>query len=233
MKLGITNLSWDESQDSDTRNGFDYLETVFPRRNNGLYYSTQSIFYGSGVTSFEDLEATKTHLEYVIDECARCGIKVIVFGSPSLRKGNRDRLREVFDSVDGRLRENSIYLCVEPNARYYGGDYYHKLSQIVPDIEGYTNIKTMIDSHNVLLEGGNLIDTFESYREYIKHIHFSEKDLVPITDYSKLTEFTSHLLKSGYEYGITYELKKTENLDEHATEFLCAIMYTKNSVCNE
>lgn len=220
MKYGITNLSWKEEDDDSIQYGFDYIETVFPRRANGIYYSTQSIFYGSGVTSFEDKDSTKRHLEYVIDECAKYGIKVIVFGSPSLRKGNRDRLREVFDLVDGKLRDLGIYLCVEPNARYYGGDYYHKLSQIVPDIQGYTNIKTMIDSHNILLEGGNLIDSYNEYSESIKHIHFSEKDLVPIEDYEILAEFKDHLSQSGYEYGITYELCYNENLDHHKTEFL-------------
>lgn len=220
MRFGITNLSWKEHQDDDAQDGFDYLETVFPRRANGIYYSTQSIFYGSGVTSFEDYEATKKHLEYVIDECARYGIKIIVLGSPSLRKGNRDRLREVFDSVDGKLRDLGIYLCVEPNARYYGGSYYHKLSQIVPDIEGYTNIKTMIDTHNVILEGGDLFDTYDTYTKYIKHIHFSEKDLAPIEDYTLLAEFKDYLKASGYSYGITYELCYTESLDYHKNKFL-------------
>lgn len=220
MKFGITNLSWKEEQDNDIQYGFDYLETVFPRRANGIYYSTQSIFYGSGVTSFEDKEATQKHLEYVIDECAKYGIKVIVFGSPSLRKGNRDRLREVFDAVDDKLRSLGITLCVEPNARYYGGDYYYKLSQIVPDIQGYSNIRTMIDTHNVLMEGGDLIDLYNEYSNYIKHIHFSEKDLAPIEDYDKLRDFKDHLSRTSYEYGITYELCYTERLEECKKEFL-------------
>lgn len=220
MKLGITNLSWAEEQDNDVRDGYDYLETVFPRRANGIYYSTQSIFYGSGVKTFEDYESTKSHLEYVIDECVKYGIRVIVFGSPSLRRGNRDTLRRVFDSVDVKLREAGIYLCVEPNARYYGGDYYHKLTEIVPDIQDYTNVRTMIDSHNVLLEGGDLFDTYDRYSEYIKHIHFSEKDLAPISDYSLLKDFSTYLKRSGYEYGVTYELKSTPNTLKHQKDFL-------------
>lgn len=220
MKFGISNLSWKEEQDNDIRDGYDYIETVFNRRANGIYYSTQSIFYQSGISSFENYEATKARIEYVIDECAKYGIKVIVLGSPSMRKGNRDQLRKVFDAVDDKLFDLGIYLCVEPNARYYGGEYYYNLGQIVPDIRGYRNVRTMIDTHNVLLEGGRLEDTYDMYSEYIKHIHFSEKDLVPIEDYSKLDAFADHLRAVGYEYGITYELCYNENIDKLSKEFL-------------
>ena len=220
MKFGISNLSWKEESDNDSHEGYDYIETVFNRRANGIYYSTQSIFYQSGVTSFEDYEATKAHLEHVIEECGKYGIKIIVLGSPSLRKGNRDQLRKVFDALDDSLRELGIYLCVEPNCRYYGGEYYYKLSQIVPDIEGYTNVRTMIDTHNVLLEGGDLFDTYDAYSKYIKHIHFSEKNLEPIGDYSLLKDFTQYLRQAGYEYGVTYELKQTPDIAHHKQEFL-------------
>ena len=57
MKFGITNLSWKQEDHffvSDNLNRFDYFETVFSRRNSGIYYSTQSIFYGSNIKSFCD-----------------------------------------------------------------------------------------------------------------------------------------------------------------------------------
>ena len=83
MKFGITNLAWEEKDIfliEDQLKKFDYLETVFSRRSGGTYYSTQSIFYGSDIKSFDD-ENILDYLNYVIDECFKCGIQIIVFGS--------------------------------------------------------------------------------------------------------------------------------------------------------
>ena len=222
MKFGITNLSWKQNDHfvvSDKLNNFNYFETVFSRRNSGIYYSTQSIFYGSNIKSFDD-DNILEYLNFVIDECSKCGIKIIVFGSPSLRKGNKNVLLNIFNYIDDRLKENKIYLCVEPNSKYYGGEYYYSLNQIVPDIEKYSNIKTMIDTHNLILEGENIIEQYKKYSDYIKHIHISEKDLQPIEDWSKYYEFVDLLEEQCYSYGITYELKPPENIIEESNKFL-------------
>jgi len=222
MKFGITNLSWKQNNHfvvSDKLNNFDYFETVFSRRNIGIYYSTQSIFYGSNIKSFDD-DNILEYLNFVIDECSKCGIKIIVFGSPSLRKGNKNILLNIFDYIDDRLKDNKIYLCVEPNSKYYGGQYYHSLDEIVPDIEKYSNVKTMIDTHNLILEGENIIKQYKKYSDYIKHIHISEKDLKPIKDWNKYYEFVDFLKEECYNYGITYELKPPENIIEESKKFL-------------
>ena len=222
MKFGITNLSWKQNNHfvvSDKLNNFDYFETVFSRRNSGIYYSTQSIFYGSNIKSFDD-DNILEYLNFVIDECSKCGIKIIVFGSPSLRKGNKNILLNIFDYIDDRLKDNKIYLCVEPNSKYYGGQYYYSLDEIVSDIEKYSNVKTMIDTHNLILEGENIIKQYKKYSDYIKHIHISEKDLKPIKDWNKYYEFVDFLKEECYNYGITYELKPPENIIEESKKFL-------------
>ena len=222
MKFGITNLAWEQNNHfvvSDKLNNFDYFETVFSRRNIGIYYSTQSIFYGSNIKSFDD-DNILEYLNFVIDECSKCGIKIIVFGSPSLRKGNKNILLNIFDYIDDRLKDNKIYLCVEPNSKYYGGQYYYSLDEIVPDIEKYSNVKTMIDTHNLILEGENIIKQYKKYSDYIKHIHISEKDLKPIKDWNKYYEFVDFLKEECYNYGITYELKPPENIIEESKKFL-------------
>jgi len=222
MKFGITNLSWKQNDHfvvSEKLNNFDYFETVFSRRNIGIYYSTQSIFYGSNIKSLVD-DNILEYLNFVIDECSKCGIKIIVFGSPSLRKGNKNILLNIFDHIDNRLKENKIYLCVEPNSSYYGGEYYFSLSEIVSDIEKYSNIKTMIDTHNLILEGENIIEQYKKYSDYIKHIHISEKDLQPIKDWNKYYEFVDFLKEECYNYGITYELKPPVNIVEESKKFL-------------
>jgi sugar phosphate isomerase/epimerase len=222
MKFGISNLSWSSDEDSYIREnliGYDYIETVFSKIDYG-YYSTQSIFYGSDVKTFEDFESTLERLNYVIDECYVFGIKIIVLGSPSLRIGNKNSLLEVLNQVDSKLKSYGIFLCVEPNSKYYGGEYYHNISEIVNDISHLSNVKTMIDSHNIILEGQDLFDQYEKYKDQIRHCHFSEKDLVPIEDYSLYKRFVDFLSNNDYDYGITYELKPTNNIVEESKKFI-------------
>lgn len=223
MKFGITNLSWKTELDGSIAKDlsqFDYFETVFPRRDSGNYYSTQSIFYGCDIQSFEQKEKTINHLRYVIEECSKYEIKIIVFGSPSLRKGSKIKLLEVFDEIDNELKNKNIILCVEPNSKYYNGEYYFSLDEIVPDIKRYSNIKTMIDSHNLILEGDDMFLTYEKYSDYIKHIHISEKDLKPVKDFDYYKKFISFLRDNSYNLGITYELKQCENIISEAHKFV-------------
>lgn len=222
MKFGITNLSWNLRDDNIIKLNlvnYDYIETVFSKINLG-YYSVQSIFYGSGVHTFEDYSSTFNRLNYVIDECEKYQIKIIVLGSPSLRKGNKSNFLKVLSELDYKLKEYGICLCIEPNSRYYGSEYYCTLTEIVDDIKYFSNIKTMIDTHNLILENVNIFDTFSQYKKYIKHIHFSEKDLVPISDYSFYYNFVDFLKNEQYNGGITYELKETESIVRESKKFI-------------
>lgn len=222
MKFGISNLSLGDGDENLYKKQlieFDYIETIFPKINQG-YYSTQSIFYGSDVRSFDDCYSTLRRLDDVIDQCYNFGIKIIVFGSSSLRTGNKNNLLSVFKKIDSKLKRYGIFLCVEPNSKYYGGEYYHRISDIVNDIQNFSNIKTMIDTHNLILEGDNIFDSYSKYSSFIKHIHFSEKDLLPIVDYSLYYEFVDFLHKSDYDLGVTYELKYCENVIQECEKFI-------------
>lgn len=222
MKFGISNLSWNSEDHNFIKSNltnYDYIETIFSKIDYG-YYSTQSIFYGSDVNTFENYSATFDRLNYVIDECKKYQVKVIVFGSPSLRKGSKNNLLKIFDELDSKLKKYDICLCVEPNSRYYGAEYYHTLTEIVDDIKNFSNIKTMIDTHNLLLENVNIVETFLEYKKYIKHIHFSEKDLVPISNYSFYYSFVDFLKNQQYNGGITYELKQTEDIISESKKFI-------------
>lgn len=222
MKFGISNLSWslkDEELIKPHLTKYDYVETVFSKIDIG-YYSTQSIFYGSNVKTFDDYISTLKQLNFIIDRCNECGVKIIVLGSPSLRTGNKDNLLKVFEDVDVKLKLHNIILCVEPNSSYYGGEYYFTIDEIVEDIKNFSNIKTMIDTHNLILENKNIQDTYKKYKNYIKHIHFSEKDLVPIDNYSFYINLVDFFIENGYNYGITYELKDTNSIIEESKKFI-------------
>lgn len=215
MKFGITNLSWDKEEDDKMlslvkEKGFDYIETVFPRINYG-YYSTQSIFYGLDLYSFEDSKLFN-FLSDIIIECKKFNIKRIVLGSPSLRKGNKKPLLSILQKVDRMLVGTDLVLCLEPNSSYYGGEYYFTLDEIVSDILDFNNIKTMIDTHNLILEGLDIFKEYEKYSSFIEHIHISEKDLMEIKNYSLYEDFVIFLKNKEYSKGITYELKKPKNI---------------------
>jgi sugar phosphate isomerase/epimerase len=219
MKFGISNLSWNDPKIREQLTDYDYIETVFSKIDYG-YYSTQSIFYGSDVQSFENVQSTLDRINFVIEKCKKYGVKIIVLGSPSLRKGSKKNLIEVFEMIDKKLKSYNIFLCVEPNSSYYGGEYYFSLNEIVEDIQKFSNIKTMIDSHNLILEGEDLFEQYEEYYKQIKHCHFSEKDLVPIRDYSLYFKFVDFLRKKKYSYGITYELKEVSNIIQESQKFI-------------
>lgn len=222
MKFGISNLSWNGITDDlilSHLNQYDYIETIFSKINYG-YYSTQSIFYGSNVNTFDNFSATFDRINYVVDKCKEYGIKIIVFGSPSLRRGKKDNLIKVFSEIDTKLQEFDIFLCIEPNSSYYGAEYYFTISEIVKDIKNFSNIKTMIDTHNLILENENIFESYLEYEEYIKHIHFSEKDLLPISNYSSYEKLIDFLVQNGYNYGITYELKTTKSIVEESKKFI-------------
>lgn len=229
MKFGISNLSWKCEDDLHIKNnliGYDYVETIFSRLSYG-YYSVQSIFYNSEVKTFEDFESTLKRMNFVIESCRVCEIKIIVFGSPLLRKGSKKKLLKVFEKINPKLKEYKIFLCVEPNSSYYGGDYYFTIEEILNDIYEFSNIKTMIDSHNLILENKNLLDQYDKYSSYIKHCHFSEKDLLPIKNYSLYYDFVDFLKLKEYNFGITYELKYVPNIIQESKNFIKLKKMTK------
>ncbi len=73
-------------------------------------------------------------------------------------------------------------LCIEPNSKYYGGEYFFTIKEIVNFItlNNFCNIKTMVDTHNLLLENQNIEESIYNFKDHIKHIHISEINLSEI-----------------------------------------------------
>jgi sugar phosphate isomerase/epimerase len=78
----------------------------------------------------------------------------------------------------------------------------------------------MIDTHNLLLENQNIFEDYKKYSSYIKHCHFSEKELNPIQEYSFYNDLVDFLYFQGYDGGITYELKSTVDIIEKSKQFI-------------
>jgi sugar phosphate isomerase/epimerase len=250
MNLSVSNLAWDFSENDfifkklkdkkinrveGVLTKIDKWENLTTEKikdfkhildENGLNMdSIQSIFYGVTCNGLHDTEKVINHIKKLILFCNILDTKTLVLGSPGLRKeikGNENLLSETFLKIDEILFNNNIQLSIEPNSKIYGGEYFFNLSEIVEFIvdNNFHNIKTMIDTHNLELEGFNPSTEYEKFKNYINHIHISEQKLSPIHNIDLHTNFSKTLKSFNYEHIITYELNKTDNFIENIERFI-------------
>jgi hypothetical protein len=183
MNLGISQLAFNSEIDFDSmtqilkENNILNIEIIFPKiiSWNKLdltilkkysdkldelgfnHLSTQSITYGTSLKSFYDENFIK-HIFQVSDLCKITNTKIIVLGAPGLRNNfNKDILLNNFKKIDSYLKENNQILCIEPNSSWYGGEFFLYLDEIISFIKygNFTNIRTMIDTHNLIKENKN------------------------------------------------------------------------------
>jgi sugar phosphate isomerase/epimerase len=242
MNLALSNFAWD-NQDSETifkslkDNGINNIESVLTKikdwselntkdivdykkyldDNKIIPYSIQSLFYGVKCDDITNVNVIKLHFEKLIYYSKILGVKVLVFGSPGLRKktkGWEDSLVEIFNHVDNILVGTDIKVLIEPNTSSYGGEFFHTVSDIVNFIESNNlkNVRTMIDTHNSLLENLDPNVELVNYFNYIEHIHISEPKLVVIKEDEFHINFSKTIKNSEYNKTITYEVMKSIDL---------------------
>jgi sugar phosphate isomerase/epimerase len=242
MNLSLSNFAWDTQESEETFNtlkkiGIISIEGVLSKLNSWeelsdtkiVEYKTllnshrisilslQSLFYGVKCDSILDEDNFINHFSKLIEYSKLLSVKVLVFGSPSLRKKSTGwdvSLSSIFKKLDTLLDGTGIQISIEPNSKIYGGEYFFTVPEIVDFItlNGFKNIKTMIDTHNIILEDSDPIKEFENNYEYINHIHISEKKLSPITNPNFHLNFSSRIKELGYNKTITYEVMKCENI---------------------
>ena len=160
MNICVSNLAWDE-QDAMfeflQNNSISRVESVFTKikdwkhlkesdilayknklqQYNLTAYSAQSLFYNVPC-KLDDIEQILNHFERLLNYSDILSTKVLVFGSPSLRKQSGDwkqTLRRIFRVLDIMLAGSDIKVIIEPNAKYYGGEFFHTVSEIVEFID--------------------------------------------------------------------------------------------------
>jgi len=185
--------------------------------------SIQSIFYNLKCYGIKDTDVVYEHILRLLNFCKIFGIEVMVFGSPNMRKGCVDKsLIEIFTTIDNMLDGSGVELSIEPNSKIYGGDYFYNLHEITEFIikNKYKNIKTMIDTHNLILEGYDPSVEFLKYKNQINHIHISEVNLKPISNLEFHKNFSNILKVGNYEKTITYEVNNLINIDTNINTFI-------------
>lgn len=251
MNIGLSHLAFDtpEIYSRLKELGFNYIEGVLTKIspwdslsqtsihqfksdlniNTLECYSIQSIFYNYPVTSLCD-DKVLVHFCNLIEYCKMLGTKIMVLGSPNLRKLEPNyikKLDKLFCNLDELLEDTGIKVVIEPNCGLYKGQYFYTSSEIKCFIKANNlqNIRTMIDTHNLLNEGMDPIKEFERNIEFIEHIHISENGLEPINSIDFHHMFADALRSNWYEKGVTYEVKKTDDL---ALEQFVSIYKTNN-----
>lgn len=240
MKLGISNLAWNEEMPLDDLirlfkdNNISYIEVILSKyidwnkidltkltkfisyiKDNDInILSTQSIFFNSNVSNFHDVNF-KYHIENVSNICFNFGIKYIVLGAPTMRTFEINLgLIEQFYYIDKVLTDNNQILLLEPNSKKYNGNYFYTIDEIVNFINknNFTSIKTMIDTHNVLLEKEIPSENFLKHLDLIQHIHISECDLGDFSESDNHNKLAKTLKDNNYSNLLIYEAKPSLNL---------------------
>jgi sugar phosphate isomerase/epimerase len=246
MRLSISNLSWDKSElnvvlSTLKKHNIGFIETVLTKINNWdelnlqavkefkktcLEFdirtsSLQSLFYNTKIESFADFKSVSKHLENIISYAVELDAKFLVLGSPSLRKFDSILgLSKSLKLIDSILKKTNIILCLEPNCKIYGGSYFFSLDEICEFIKQnkFKNIKTMIDTHNLLEEGFDLCEEYASYIDNIYHVHISEKGLGEIKSTKKYDAFLDEL-KNDFDGFVVYEFNNCKNFEKSIVKF--------------
>ena len=249
MKLAISNLAWDFDQNQEVFEhlkqlnisniegvlskigGWDDLNYEMLKsyhnllQTNGLKVeSIQSIFFNYKSEGLHDTHSIVSHIKQLVEYCKILNVKVMVLGSPNLRVHTEDlqsKLSQTFLEIDSLLKDTGIELSIEPNTKIYGGQYFHNLNEIVDFIvsNNLVNIKTMIDTHNLILEGYDPNHELKKFEKFINHIHVSEQNLVPLIDYEFHKSFSKTLKEIEYNKIVTLEVKGSENQFDVFQEF--------------
>ena len=184
--------------------------------------SIQSIFYDVNIESLNEKNKFTQHINKLIEFSKILGFNVLVFGSPNLRNGfNYEIIVDVLKNVDVVLLENNITMCIEPNSKIYNGEYFHTITEISEFLKSnnFTNIKTMVDTHNLILEGEDPVEMIEKYFNQVHHIHVSENKLLPLSNLVFHKKFSEKIKSLKYDGIITYELLQCDNLENQIKTF--------------
>tara|TARA_A100001388_G_C28720869_1_gene476276 strand:- start:442 stop:1251 length:810 start_codon:yes stop_codon:yes gene_type:complete len=157
--------------------------------------SIQAIFHGiNNLTVFNQNQSLKIldHLKRVIKISKCLKTKILIFGSPKMRKLKpKNKKKQImnaiklFKKISKLCEKNNIKFCIEPNAKYYGCNYINSIKESL-ELQKKINSKNFlinVDTGNVSLEKEKLNNYFNQ-RNFFANFQISAKNLGDIR-YSK------------------------------------------------
>jgi len=202
---------------------FDLIEYKSKLNHHNLApYSLLSLFYTLDIPDVSHVTSIVNHLTKLDTYMVELNCDLMVFGSPTMRKkidGWEGYIHDIFSQVDKVLSISGKYLIIEPVAKTYGAEFFTTIDEIVTHLKKakYTNIFTMIDTHNLFLENQDPIEKYLEYQEYIKHIHVAEIGLGALTNKKFHKEFAKVL--QDYPHVITHEIRDRDNFKKSIKMF--------------
>ena len=240
MILSISQLAFNSFEDLKTnlsilkKNDIQNLEIIYSKMESNFEEylkffsdeqistkSTQSILFNSGVIDFLSPSFTE-HIKQIIENNRKFGVHVLVLGSPKQRvEYNEEELVKQFKIIDSLLIKENQILCIEPNCKIYEGSYFFTVDEIAKFIKNgeFKNIKTMLDTHNIINEGQSPSEVYDQYKNIISHVHISENRLSDFEESFEHLKLSNTLKLNNFNGIITYEVLPSVNLKNSLKKF--------------
>lgn len=134
-------------------------------------YSAQSILFGDTIQIFQEPERFLRILQIRLEKLASVQTKVVVFGCPRQRIYSGEDAVSLFQRAGHLCKYHGITLCIENNAREYGGNWLHTIADTVEFVKevNHPNIRANLDVGSMLMENETTVPDFQ----HIGHVQVS------------------------------------------------------------
>jgi D-psicose/D-tagatose/L-ribulose 3-epimerase len=186
--------------------------------------AAQALLFGRpDLKLFEGAEVRAQALEYlrgIARICARLGAGALVFGSPRNRiVGPMDRIAawriavKWFGTLGEACASFGTTLVIEPNPPQYGADFITRAAEaiaLVRDVD-HPGFRLHLDSACMASVGDDVGATVDAGAAYLRHVHFSEPNLAPLTaGSSHQSRLAAKLREVAYPHFCSLEIRQPE-----------------------
>ena len=222
-RLLVSELAWNREQDSVVEcflrsRGITRYEIVPSKRNWDMkdytnVYSAQSLLYGVDIQIFQEQDRFLDLLKTRLGDLSSVGTQVVVFGSPKQRLYKGEYAVTLFRKVGDIAASFGIMVCIENNARVYGGNWLttaKDTAEFVKQVD-HSNIWMNLDIGSLLLEG----ETETPDLSVVKHVQVSFPNLGEWQENPKIVA-----LLSEWKGPISLEMVRPSRLFESIDRFV-------------
>jgi hypothetical protein len=180
-RLMVSEVGWEPANESVMlsylkRFGVQQREIVPSKKNWDMssysnVYSAQSILFGDTIQIFQEQDRFLRILQIRLEKLSSVQTKVVVFGCPRQRVYSGEDAVSLFQKVGHLCKYYGITLCLENNAREYGGNWLHTLKDTIEFVKqvNHPNIRVNMDIGSMLMENETDVPDFQ----HIGHVQVS------------------------------------------------------------